>query len=213
MKKAAIGAYLLQQKCVCRWHHAVLHHRHRRLYTVPVRFIRSNTRSQQYWPILWAQLNKSTPCLHPHYTRLTVRWQAGGRIHQRFLNLDTSCRWVVSFPPLPLYPGGKSPQYPLDRRLSGPQSRSGPYGDMNIFDPTGTRAATTRSDWVTAVLDNKSMNTTFDPVLPHTAPYSKEANCSDLLMSIWREVVGWLRMSVTGICYHRIKTFAPLTSD
>jgi hypothetical protein len=31
---------------------------------------------------------------------------------------------VVSFTPLPLYPWEKSPQYPLDRRLSGPQSRS-----------------------------------------------------------------------------------------
>jgi len=30
---------------------------------------------------------------------------------------------VVSFTPLPLYSQGKSPWYPLDRRLSGPQSR------------------------------------------------------------------------------------------
>jgi hypothetical protein len=29
---------------------------------------------------------------------------------------------VVSFMPLPLYPRGKSPRYPLDRRLGGPQS-------------------------------------------------------------------------------------------
>jgi hypothetical protein len=32
---------------------------------------------------------------------------------------------VVSFTPGPLYPQGKSPSYPLDRRLGGPQSRSG----------------------------------------------------------------------------------------
>jgi hypothetical protein len=31
---------------------------------------------------------------------------------------------VVSFTPRPLYPQGKSPWYPLDRRLGGPQSRS-----------------------------------------------------------------------------------------
>jgi hypothetical protein len=31
---------------------------------------------------------------------------------------------VVSFTPHPLYPQGKSPLYPLDRRLGGPQSRS-----------------------------------------------------------------------------------------
>jgi hypothetical protein len=35
---------------------------------------------------------------------------------------------VVSFTPLPLYPQGKSPWYPLDRRLGGPQSRSGRGG-------------------------------------------------------------------------------------
>jgi hypothetical protein len=32
---------------------------------------------------------------------------------------------VVSFTPQPLYPQEKSPCYPLDRRLSGPQSLSG----------------------------------------------------------------------------------------
>jgi hypothetical protein len=32
---------------------------------------------------------------------------------------------VVRFIPRPLYPQGKSPQYPLDRRLGGPQSQSG----------------------------------------------------------------------------------------
>jgi hypothetical protein len=33
--------------------------------------------------------------------------------------------WVVSFTPRPLYSQGKSPWYPSDRRLCGPQSRSG----------------------------------------------------------------------------------------
>jgi hypothetical protein len=36
-------------------------------------------------------------------------------------------------------PPGKSPRYPFYRRLGGPQSRSGRYGEGNIFDPTGTR--------------------------------------------------------------------------
>jgi hypothetical protein len=39
---------------------------------------------------------------------------------------------VVSFTPWPLYPQGKSPCYPLDRRLGGPQSRSGRGGEENI---------------------------------------------------------------------------------
>jgi hypothetical protein len=47
----------------------------------------------------------------------------------RFLDLGTSWRWVVNFTPRPLYPRGKRPGYPLDRRLGGPQSRSGRFGE------------------------------------------------------------------------------------
>jgi hypothetical protein len=39
---------------------------------------------------------------------------------------------VVSFTPLPLYPIGNSPRYPLYRRLGGPQSWSGCYARMKI---------------------------------------------------------------------------------
>jgi hypothetical protein len=45
---------------------------------------------------------------------------------------------VVNFTPRPHYPRGKSPRYPLDRRLGGPQSRSGRFGEEKILDPTGT---------------------------------------------------------------------------
>jgi hypothetical protein len=41
----------------------------------------------------------------------------------------TRWRWVISFMPWPLYPQGKSPCFPLDRRLCGPQSRSGHSGE------------------------------------------------------------------------------------
>jgi hypothetical protein len=41
---------------------------------------------------------------------------------------------VISFTPRPLYP-----QYPLDRRLGGPQSRSGQRGEEKLLDPTRTR--------------------------------------------------------------------------
>jgi hypothetical protein len=36
-------------------------------------------------------------------------------------------------------PPGKSPRYPFYRRLDGPQSRSGRYGEVKNFDPTETR--------------------------------------------------------------------------
>jgi hypothetical protein len=44
------------------------------------------------------------------------------------LDLDTRWRWGDSFAPQPLYPWGESPQYPLNRRLGGPQSWSRCYG-------------------------------------------------------------------------------------
>jgi hypothetical protein len=53
----------------------------------------------------------------------------GGCIYPHFLDLSTSCRWVVSFMSGPHYSRGKSSQYPLDRRLGGPQSRSGICGE------------------------------------------------------------------------------------
>jgi hypothetical protein len=34
------------------------------------------------------------------------------------------------------------PRYPFSMRLGGPQSRSGRYGEVKIFDPTGTRTPT-----------------------------------------------------------------------
>jgi hypothetical protein len=36
-------------------------------------------------------------------------------------------------------------RYALDRRLGGPQSRSGQFGEEKILDPTGIRTPTPRS--------------------------------------------------------------------
>jgi len=42
---------------------------------------------------------------------------------------------MVSFMPQPLYPQGKSPWYPLDRRLGEPQSWSGCGGEEKNSQP------------------------------------------------------------------------------
>jgi hypothetical protein len=59
--------------------------------------------------------------------------RGSGCINPHFLDLGISWRWVVSFTPRPIYPRGKSPRYPLNKRLCGPQSRSG----KNIFPLPG----------------------------------------------------------------------------
>jgi hypothetical protein len=51
--------------------------------------------------------------------------------------LDLSNRWrrMVSFTPRSLYPQVNRPWYPLDRRLGGPQSRSGCGGENKNSKP------------------------------------------------------------------------------
>jgi hypothetical protein len=68
-----------------------------------------------------------------------------GCIYPHFLDLGTSWRWVVSFTPWPLYTRGKSPQYSLDRRLGGPQSRSGRREEVKILIPNRTWTPTQQS--------------------------------------------------------------------
>jgi hypothetical protein len=52
---------------------------------------------------------------------------------------------MVSLTPRPLYPRGKSPRYPLDRRQDGLQSWLWRRGEEKILHPTGTRNPTPRS--------------------------------------------------------------------
>jgi hypothetical protein len=47
------------------------------------------------------------------------------RYNSPLLDLGTRWPWVVSFTSLPRYPHGMSHRYPPDRRLGGPQCRSG----------------------------------------------------------------------------------------
>jgi hypothetical protein len=56
----------------------------------------------------------------------TTPWRRMGewRYSSTIIDLSIRWRWVFSFTPRPLYPRGKRPRYPLDRRLAGPQSRS-----------------------------------------------------------------------------------------
>jgi hypothetical protein len=65
--------------------------------------------------------------LSKHHAIKTYLGSVG--IAPRILNIGTRWRRVVSFMPHQLYLGGKSPHYPLDRKVGGPQSRSGRGGE------------------------------------------------------------------------------------
>jgi hypothetical protein len=65
---------------------------------------------------------------------MKVHWGVEVYLHS-FVDLGTRWKWVVSFTARPLYLQGKSPQYPLDRSLDGPQSRSGRGGEKKNSQP------------------------------------------------------------------------------
>jgi hypothetical protein len=71
-----------------------------------------------------------------------------------------SWRWVVSLTPRPLYPWEKSPRYPLDRMVGGPQSRSTrrrtehfcPYRESNSEPSVGQPVASRYIDYQKLVI-------------------------------------------------------------
>jgi len=76
-----------------------------------------------------------------HYLSTTPwRRRGSGGIALCILNLDTRWRSVVNFTSQPFYPWGKSPWYPLDRRLGRHHSLSGRGGkEKKIPSPAGNR--------------------------------------------------------------------------
>jgi hypothetical protein len=60
-------------------------------------------------------------------------YRGSGGIAPRILILGIRWSWAVSFTSRSLYLQGKSPWYPLDRRLGGPQNRSGRGNERNLY--------------------------------------------------------------------------------
>jgi hypothetical protein len=61
-------------------------------------------------------------------------WRVEVQLHL-FFDLGTRWKWEVSFTPRSLYPQGKNPWYPLDRRLGGPHIRSESGGEEKNSQP------------------------------------------------------------------------------
>jgi hypothetical protein len=64
-------------------------------------------------------------CLIKHHAMKTY----GGIDAVHIVNPGTRWRWVVRFTPPPLYPQGKSPRYPSDGGIGGPQNQFGRGGE------------------------------------------------------------------------------------
>jgi hypothetical protein len=76
-------------------------------------------------------LGSEKGCFNVLKDKLEGVW-GSGCVDPCFLDLGTSCRCVGSFTTRPINPQDKRPRYPLDRRLCGAHSRSGP---CNILTP------------------------------------------------------------------------------
>jgi hypothetical protein len=78
---------------------------------------------------------KLSLCLTNSALRHEDVW-GSGCIDPHFLDLGTSCEVSGQLHAPAFYP-----RYPFYRSLGRPQSRSGRYGEVKIFDPTGTRTS------------------------------------------------------------------------
>jgi hypothetical protein len=77
--------------------------------------------------------NKLSLCLTKYHGMNT--YGGIGGTAPRIPDLGTRWRWVVSFTPRSFTPQGKKPPNSLDRRLGGPQRRSGRGGEEKNFQP------------------------------------------------------------------------------
>jgi hypothetical protein len=68
--------------------------------------------------------SKVLPVFLTKHHAMEAYWGSGG-VAPRILDPGTTWRRVATFTQRSLYPQGKSPWYPLNMRLGGPQRRSG----------------------------------------------------------------------------------------
>jgi hypothetical protein len=80
------------------------------------------------------KMKLSLGCILTENHAMKAYWGVEVQLHP-FFDLGNRWRWLMSFTPRPLYPQGKSPWYPLDKRLGGPQSRSGRGGEEKNSQP------------------------------------------------------------------------------
>jgi hypothetical protein len=86
------------------WHGRVYH-------SIFIIISNSSSKSYTHFPFVGKVKVKLSPCLTNEALRHEDVW-GSGCIDPHFLDLGTSWRWVVSFMPLPLYPG-KEPPVPI----------------------------------------------------------------------------------------------------
>jgi hypothetical protein len=93
--------------------------------------------------VIQKQIKKFFLCLINYPLRHEVTWLREC-IDPRVLELGTRWKWVASFKHRPLYPRGKSPRYPSDRSLGGPQNQPRQRGGEKNLAHIWTRSPNLR---------------------------------------------------------------------
>jgi hypothetical protein len=133
------------------------------------------------------------------------------RYSSTILDLGTRWRWAISFTPRMLYPRGNCPRYPLDRRLSGPQSRSGRCGEERNLPPVVSRTpavqpvARHHADWaiLTSKLSKSSLiNNTY--VLHQIRRYFNILK-SYFTIFVWAYMSFWFLDVFKGTCHNNLQ--------
>jgi hypothetical protein len=103
------------------------------MYTLRVSVVNDNRSITKGFRLRPEHFTLRLPC----YYKVEVKLSGSGGIAPCVLNLEIRWIWVVSFTHLPLYPQGKSPRYPLDRRLSGPKASLNAMEIGQVSAPSG----------------------------------------------------------------------------
>jgi hypothetical protein len=105
-----------------------------------------------------------------------------GCIDPHFPDLGNSWKWVVNFTPWPLYTRGKSPRYPMDRKLGGLQT-FWTHRDSNSDSYVVQHVASRYTDYA----------------IPATTIRGEENTCSTL-WTYWESEVGKSRLAQERSC-------------
>jgi hypothetical protein len=118
-------------------------HYHSRVHFLPIYISQSSLALMRNHMLFWMVPNAYAV---PVFNWLsTTPWRCMGEFLYRSTHSWPRCKLVRGrFTPRPLYSLRYSPRYPLDRRLGGPQGRSGWRGEEKVLDSTGTRNPTPR---------------------------------------------------------------------
>jgi len=132
-----------------------------------------------------------------------MKYWGSPRIAPLFLNLCTGWRWVTSFTPQRLYLRDNSHRYPLDRRLGGPQNRSGCDSDCScrVLNPDHP----SNVEWCSVRLRRRAVRPSLILSWHRTFPSMDFKPSSGL----WRRVLMWCRQRQPGPPKRRYPTTSP----